>query len=85
MRQFISRLIGTSEESNLRPLQPLVDQINQLESHYAGLSDDQIRAEMVDVREEVRQAAPAAEPSEEELHTADSERRSELRKARERA
>jgi len=85
MRRFISRLVGTSEESNLRPLQPLVDQINQLESHYAGLSDDQIRAEMVDVREEVRQAAPAAEPSEEELHTADSERRSELRRARERA
>jgi preprotein translocase subunit SecA len=82
MRRFISRLVGTSEESNLRPLQPLVDQINQLESHYAALSDDQIRAEMIDVREEVRQAAPAAEPSEEELHTVDSERRAELRKAR---
>jgi preprotein translocase subunit SecA len=82
MRRFISRLVGTSEESNLRPLQPLVDQINELESHYAALSDDQIKAEMIDVREEVRQAAPATEPSEEEQHTADSERRAELRKAR---
>ncbi len=85
MRKFISRLVGTSEESNLRPLQPLVDQINELESHYAALSDDQIRAEMADVRDEVRKAAPATEPSDEEQHTTDSERRAELRKAREKA
>ena len=85
MRKFISRLVGTSEESNLRPLQPLVDQINELESHYAELSDDQIRAEMADVRDEVRKAAPATEPSDEEQHTTDSERRAELRKAREKA
>ena len=77
MRKFISRLVGTSEESNLRPLQPLVDQINELESHYAELSDDQIRAEMADVRDEVRKAAPATEPSDEEHHTTDSERRAD--------
>ncbi len=85
MRRFISRLVGTSEESNLKPLQPLVDQINELEPHYAGLSDDQIKSEMADVRDEVRKAAPASEPSEEEAHTNDSERRAELRKAREKA
>ena len=85
MRKFISRLAGTSEISNLRPLQPLVDKINQLESHYAALSDDQIRAEMAEVRDEVREAAPATEPSDEESHTTDSERRGELRRARERA
>ncbi len=85
MRKFISRLAGTSEESNLKPLQPAVEQINELESHYAGLSDEQIRAEMVDVREEIRTAAPATEPSDEEVHTPDSERRGELRRAREKS
>ncbi len=85
MRRFISHLTGTSEISNLRPLQPLVDRINELESHYAALSDDQIRAEMSEVRDEVREAAPATEPSDEESHTTDSERRGELRRTRERA
>ncbi len=85
MRRFISRLAGTSEISNLKPLQPLVDKINELEPHYAALSDDQIRAEMAEVRDEVRESTPASEPSEEELHTTDSERRGELRQARERA
>ncbi len=85
MRKFISRLIGTSEESNLRPLQPIVDQINELESHYADLSDEQIRAEMADVRKEVQDAAPASEPSEDEIHDPDSEVRADLRKQREKA
>ena len=83
MRKFISRLAGTSEESNLKPLQPTVEQINELESHYAGLSDEEIRAEMVDVREEVRKASPATEPSDEEVHSLDSEHRAALRRARE--
>jgi len=85
MRKFLSRLVGTSSESNLRPLQPLVDQINELEAHYTELSDEQIRAEMAEIREEVRAAAPASEPSEEEIHSPDSEARSQLRRAREKS
>ena len=42
MRKFISRLAGTSEESNLKPLGPMVAKINELESHYSGLSDEQV-------------------------------------------
>ena len=41
----------------------IVDKINELESHYADLSDEQIKAEMADVRREVQEAAPATEPS----------------------
>jgi preprotein translocase subunit SecA len=85
MRKFLSRLVGTSTESNLRPLQPQVDRINELEAHYAELSDEQIRAEMAEVREEVRADAPASEPSEEEIHNPDSEARSQLRRAREKS
>ena len=39
---------------------------------------------MADAREEVRQAAPPSEPSEEERQTSDSERRAELRRQRQR-
>ncbi len=34
MRKFISRLVGNSEESNLKPLLPVVERINELEAHY---------------------------------------------------
>ncbi len=85
MRKLMSRLIGTSEESDLRSLQPIVDRVNELEVHYSELSDEQIKAEMVEVREEVRTAAPASEPSEEEIHSPDSERRASLRRERQRA
>jgi preprotein translocase subunit SecA len=85
MRKFLSRLAGTSEESNLKPLGPLVDRINELEPHYADLSDEQIRAEMADVRKEVREAAPATEPPDEEVHNPDSEARAQLRRDREKA
>ena len=66
-------------------MRPIVARINELEAHYTPLSDEQIRAEMAEVREEVRQAAPPSEPSEEELETADSERRADLRRQRQRA
>jgi len=85
MRTFISRLIGGGNESNVNHLRPTVERINELEPHYSELSDEQIRAEMVEVRAEVRQAAPATEPSEEEIHSPDSERRADLRRQRERA
>jgi preprotein translocase subunit SecA len=81
----MSRLAGTSEVSNLKPLQPVVERINALESHYAELSDEQIRAEMGDARDEVRQSAPASEPSDEEVHSLDSERRADLRREREKS
>ena len=85
MRTLLSRLLGDSNESNLAPLRPVVERINDLESHYVELSDAQISAEMQEVRNEVRAAAPATEPSEEEVHSTDSERRADLRRERETA
>ncbi len=85
MRSFLSRFIGGGNDSHLSRLRPIVARINELEAHYTALSDEQIRAEMAEVREEVRQAAPPSEPSDEELQTADSERRADLRRQRQRA
>ncbi len=84
MRSILSRLIGGGNDSHLDRLRPIVARINSLEAHYEALSDEEIRAEMADAREEVRQAAPPSEPSEEERQTSDSERRAELRRQRQR-
>ena len=81
----ISRLIGGSNEGNLNRLRPVVARINDLESHYAALSDDEIRAEMADVRAEVAEEAAPSDPDEEELEHPERERRREIRRAREKA
>jgi preprotein translocase subunit SecA len=82
MRSILSRLLGGGNETHLNQLRPLVDRINELEAHYESLTDEQIRAEMADVRAEVREAAPASELSEEESTSPDSERRASLRRQR---
>jgi preprotein translocase subunit SecA len=85
MRTLLTRLMGGGNEAALHGLRPLVARINGLEEHYAALTDEQIRAEMADVREEVREAAPETPPSDDELETPDPERRADLRRQRERA
>src|SRR6185503_17366350 len=47
-----------------------------------ALSEEQIRAQMAEIRQEIRSVAVAEEPSEDELHHEDLERRRELTKAR---
>ena len=46
---------------------------------------EEIRAEMVEIRDEVRKASPTTEPSDDEIHNPDAERRAELRAEREKA
>ena len=85
MRNILTRLMGGGNQTNVNHLLPMVEQVNALEAHYQELSDEQIRAEMAEVREEVRKAAPASDPSTEELETTDSERRATLRRGRQKA
>jgi preprotein translocase subunit SecA len=85
MRTLLNRLLGGGNESALHGLRPAVARINELEAHYSDLTDEAIRAEMADVRAEVAEAAPATEPSEEELESPDAERRADLRRQRERS
>jgi preprotein translocase subunit SecA len=85
MRTLLTRLLGGGNEAALHGLRPLVARINELEEHYTGLTDEQIRAEMADVRDEVREAAPQTPPTAEEVESPDPERRADLRRQRERA
>jgi len=80
MRLF-SRFVD-SNDREIRRIQPLVDQINSLESEYEAMSDDQIRAEIAEIRAEIREVATPGEPSEDELHHPELERRRELKRER---
>ena len=79
--RFFSKFVD-SNDRELKRLQPMVDETNALEAEFEGLSDEQIRAQFDEIRDEIRALAAAGEPSEDELPHPDLERRRELRKAR---
>jgi preprotein translocase subunit SecA len=79
--RFLSRFVD-SNDRELRRIQPWVDEANALEAEFEGLSDEQIRAQFAEIRDEIRAATQPEEPSDEELHHDDLERRRDLTKAR---
>ncbi len=84
MLNFLSRFVD-SNDRELKRLQPFVDQTNALEAEFAALSDEEIRQRMAEIRAEVSEEAAPTPPDADELEHPDSERRAELRKAREEA
>jgi preprotein translocase subunit SecA len=79
--RFLNRFVD-SNDREIRRLQPLVDATNALEADYEALSDEEIRAQFAELRVEVLEAAVPDEPSDDELHHPDLERRRELKKER---
>src|SRR5262245_18014412 len=79
--RFLSRFVD-SNDRELRRLQPWVDEANTLEATYEAMSDEDIRAAFAELREEIHEAAAHDEPSDDERHHPDLERRRELSKDR---
>jgi preprotein translocase subunit SecA len=79
---LLSRFFDSNDRS-VKRIQPIVDEINSLEDELKELTDDELRQRMVELRDEIREDAAPTEPSEEELEADSSERRRELRRARE--
>src|SRR6478672_4633098 len=79
--RFLNRFVD-SNDREIRRLQPMVDQTNALEAEYESLSDEEIRAHFAELRAEITEVAVPDEPSEDELHHPDLERRRELKKER---
>jgi preprotein translocase subunit SecA len=79
--KFLSRFVD-SNDRELHRIQPWVDEASALEAEFEGLSDDEIRTQFAEIRDEVRASVQPEEPSEDELHHEDLERRRELTKAR---
>src|SRR5688572_719460 len=79
--RFLSRFVD-SNDREIRRIQPMVDEANALEAEFEALTEEQIRAQFAEIREEIHAGASPDEPSEDELHHEDLERRRELRKER---
>jgi preprotein translocase subunit SecA len=79
--RFFSRFVD-SNDREIRRLQPMVDEANALEAEFEALTDEQIRAQFDEIRDEIRANAQPDEPSDDELHHEDLERRRELAKER---
>jgi preprotein translocase subunit SecA len=78
---IFSRFVD-SNDRELRRIQPFVDEANALEAELQALSDEEIRARFDALRADVLEAAEPDEPSDDELHHPELERRRELKKAR---
>jgi preprotein translocase subunit SecA len=79
--RFLSRFFD-SNDRELTRIDPLIDRVNELEPEYEALSDDEIRERIDTIRAEIAEEAAPEEPSEDELHHPDLERRHDLEKAR---
>jgi preprotein translocase subunit SecA len=81
MLGFLSRFVD-SNDRELKRIQPFVDEANDLEPEIQALSDSEIRDRFTALREQFAEDVVLEEPSEDELHHPDLERRRELAKAR---
>ncbi len=81
--RFLNRFVD-SNEREVRRLQPLVDAANALEPEFEAMSDEGIRAAFAELRTEALEAAKPDEPSDDERHHPDLERRRELKRDRRR-
>jgi preprotein translocase subunit SecA len=79
--RFLNRFFD-SNDRELGRIQPLIDRTNELEPEYEALSDAEIRERIDSIRAEIAEESAPEEPSEDELHHPDVERRRDLAKAR---
>src|SRR3989304_3725351 len=81
MLGFLSRFVD-SNDRELKRIQPFVDAANELEPEVQGLAEGESGARSAETREEVAESAVPDEPSDDERHHPDLERRRDLVKAR---
>ena len=79
--RFLSRFFD-SNDRELAKVQPLIDRTNELEPEYEALSDEEIRERVDLLRADILEVAAPEEPSDDELHSHELERRRDLAKAR---
>src|SRR4029079_469788 len=79
--RFLSKFVD-SNDRELRRIQPLIDEANELEAEISALTDDEIRDRFAEISDENLEVAVPGEPSEDELTHPDLERRREIAKDR---
>src|SRR5215216_45255 len=63
--KFLTKLFGSSNQRFLKSIEPMVQEINSLESSVKALSDDQLRAKTADFKERVQRAVGDTKDKEE--------------------
>ncbi len=81
MLGFLSRFVD-SNDRELRRIEPLVETINGLEPEMQEKTDAEIRELIAELRAEILEAGEPEEPSDDERHNPDLERRRELARDR---
>ncbi len=81
MLGFLSRFVD-SNDRELHRIEPLVESINALEPEMQEKTDAEIRELIAELREDILAAGEPEEPSDDELHSSDLERRRELARDR---
>jgi preprotein translocase subunit SecA len=81
MLGFLSRFVD-SNDRELRRIEPLIERINELEPEMQERSDEELRAFVDEIREDIRDAGEPEEPSDDERQHPDRERRREIAKER---
>ncbi len=81
MLGFLNRFVD-SNDREIKRIQPFADRANELEPELERLSDDEIRARFAELRGEIREVAQPGEPSDDELHHPELERRREIARDR---
>ncbi|MCA1592262.1 MAG: preprotein translocase subunit SecA [Acidobacteria bacterium] len=67
--KFLTRVFGSSNQRYIKSLLPVVTRINELEPSVKALSDDAMRARIVELREQVAQAVGDMQGSDEAART----------------
>jgi preprotein translocase subunit SecA len=81
MLGFLSRFVD-SNDRELHRIEPLVERITELEPEMQERSDEELRALVDELRDEIREAGEPEEPSEDERHHSDREHRREITRER---
>src|ERR1041385_6789941 len=81
MLGFLSRFVD-SNDRELKRIQPYVDEINALEPEIQALTDAEIKERFQNLRAEIQAEVVEEEPSDDQPHHPDLERRRELTKQR---
>ena len=59
MLGFLKKLLGTKSEKDVKELQPIVDKVAAIYPTLAGLSNEQLRARVADMKQKIKDAYKA--------------------------
>ncbi|MBA2776982.1 MAG: preprotein translocase subunit SecA, partial [Chloroflexia bacterium] len=55
MRSFFTRLLGDSNDKEIREFNPIVEEVNGLEAQFEGFSQDDLRQLMAEIRDDYKE------------------------------